>query len=559
MKPSYVHLTPLRHWRRSISMFMCFLMLMLSTGCTNYYKVKVSEEDDEKRQAFTRVLNERNYFILTSGDQRMMAQKIEARDNAFSMNLTPVPPWIDTLHTTYIDEKKKRYNPKSGKEILHEVRIEVAGIALQEGPVEIPFSAVTKVEVYDHDTGRAILSVLGVTIGLFVLVTIIIALTKSSCPFIYSYDGNKYTLEGEAFGGAIFSPIERDDYVPLKSIRPVDGKYMVNVRNELKERQFINSTSLIVVDHARGDQVVTDRLGHIHTISDPRGPMEAWSGNGSDLQERLFQRDNLLYQFDDPANGQDADEMKLRFRRPVNAKNAKLVLNVKGSLWLDFLYGEFIKKFGSYYNTWAEDQKDRSTTELNEWFFDQYLPLNVFVKNDGEWEYVDYVSLIGPLADERDVVIPLQDYISADAEQVEVKIQTGFMFWDIDYAAMDFTPNSQVQIREVFPEIALDQDGNDKTSALHATDQQYVEQLQIGDELTLEFPSSTTEMERSVYLKIRGYYEHVREFEGSPDWFELLSFKTDGRFTSFSRERYEEISAPLNEMISSPKIYADAD
>jgi hypothetical protein len=43
---------------------------------------------------------------------------------------------------------------------------------------------------------------------------------------------------------------------------------------------------------------------------------------------------------------------------------------------------------------------------------------------------------------------------------------------------------------------------------------------------------------RTGFLRTKGYYEHIREFEGLPNLPELYAFKKPGRFIEFSKEKY---------------------
>ena len=141
-------------------------------------------------------------------------------------------------------------------------------------------------------------------------------------------------------------------------------------------------------------------------------------------------------------------------------------------------------------------------------------------------------------------------------EQVEVKIEAGYMFWDLDYAAMDFSENVKLQVREVFPSEARTQHQENRLEEVMGSDGAYAPQLSIGDELTLHFPADGDNA--MVFLKIRGYYEHIRDFEGTPDFLELLSFRKPGKFPAYSRELFEEIAAPIKEAVATTEVYADA-
>jgi hypothetical protein len=47
-------------------------------------------------------------------------------------------------------------------------------------------------------------------------------------------------------------------------------------------------------------------------------------------------------------------------------------------------------------------------------------------------------------------------------------------------------------------------------------------------------------MKHTAFLRTKGYYEHVREYEGVPDMVELSEFRKPGRFIEFSKEIYTE-------------------
>ena len=50
----------------------------------------------------------------------------------------------------------------------------------------------------------------------------------------------------------------------------------------------------------------------------------------------------------------------------------------------------------------------------------------------------------------------------------------------------------------------------------------------------------TNSIKHTAFLHTKGYYEHVREYEGIPDMVELRHFRKPGRFIEFSKEKYQE-------------------
>ena len=156
---------------------------------------------------------------------------------------------------------------------LKEFRFFTTGLVGQgeQGEIEIPLDSIALVEVREPNAAATALAVVGAGTG----VGIFIALTKSperppsnSCPFVYSFDGERYRLDSETFAGAAAKGLDRTDYDNLEHLQPVGGLYRLRLVNERPETQYTDELKLIVVDHPPGTQVIPDRAGKVHvTVS----------------------------------------------------------------------------------------------------------------------------------------------------------------------------------------------------------------------------------------------------------------------------------------------------
>lgn len=418
--------------------------------------------------------------------------------------------------------------------------------------VRIPMAAVQRLDLVEKDSGRTTASYLlvglGVAAGVFVIVSIVALLLKSSCPFVYAYDGHAYHFVGEAYGGAIFAPLERDDYLPLPAYETQNQQYQLKLTNELQERQHTNLAELWVVAHPANTQVLLDQRGGVHTIASPQPALRAESLGGTDCTAQLATADNNAFLFNEELAGPAGRSLTLAFANPAAARTARLVLRAKNSLWLDYLYGEFAKKFGSYYPSWALREKQLPAATINQWLREQGMPLKVSVATTRGWQVVENIPLVGPLA-ARDLVVPL-DLTNVAPGPVRVKLEAGFMFWEVDYAALDASPEQPVTLEKCRPQTALDEHGLDQRANLAAADAQYLQQPHPGMEVTLHYQSAlaapATQPRRSAFLRTRGYYEHIRHFEGLPNLPELYAFRKPGHFMEFSKEKYHEAAQQLN-------------
>jgi hypothetical protein len=177
-----------------------------------------------------------------------------------------------------------------------------------------------------------------------------------------------------------------------------------------------------------------------------------------------------------------------------------------------------------------------------QWTEDQQIPLSISVQTTEGWKEIRKVKSIGPLAN-RSIVIPIE-LDPASGMTVQMKLSTGFMFWEIDYVAMDFTTDEPVGITRLSPETAIDEKGNSVLRELAADDGYYLTQPLVGNYADLTYhidreprPGNTF----SVILFTKGYYEPIREYTGKPDLAFLKKFREPGELSRFSLKRYRTI------------------
>ena len=129
--------------------------------------------------------------------------------------------------------------------------------SVKKTPYELPLDQVQRywVERKELSKSRTIGLVAAVAVGAIVIAAVIVAKTKQSCPFVYSWDGTQYVFDAEPYGGAITRGLEKDDFTPLDRLREQDGLYRLKLTNEVDETQFTNLTELWVVDHPVGTRV----------------------------------------------------------------------------------------------------------------------------------------------------------------------------------------------------------------------------------------------------------------------------------------------------------------
>jgi hypothetical protein len=527
------------------------LSLILFAACHNYYKAtqSLTSSVSQKATVVDSLKLQNRYFVLRNGNRSYYMGNISlsADQTTLSATLDSLPP----EHRLYLSHgrngkmKFKKFQPEAA--VISEVHLYIpADPSIQLGAYTLMLDKVQKIEVLQKDkqktTGSYVIGAVGYTLGTLVVVGVIIAALKSSCPFVSAYNDDQFSLQGEIYGGSIYPQLARDDYMPLRMSPSANGTFQVKISNELKEKQYTDMADLLVISHDKNTKVLADEKGNLFQVSDPQSPVKATFSNEKDVLVTLQkENDNHLLYFDDTLAANAQNYVDIRFTKPATAVKGKLVLSIKNSYWLDYLYGELAKGFGSYYGKYIKKQYKRPASELIKWTKDQHMPLEVSVKTSSGWQKITDITTIGPVAT-REMVVPV-DLSGIQEPFTEIRLSSGFMFWEIDYAAMDYSTDKNITIETISPSVATDEAGKDVLAELSKADAVYLEQPVPGNVATLQYqfkPSNDPNKSYSYILHTRGYYTHVRDFKNPPNVKFLKQFKEPDAFNGFSLSLYKK-------------------
>ena len=530
----------LKNANQLISLIFMIMIISMIQGCA-YYKVSRSQEPPAP--TMLKFQDEKKFIILHYGDSAWNFRDIIAADSVVTGYLYPLRGH-DKYRTTNPDgaNRYKRSVNHDESEVLNEVHIYTTELA-EEGLIKasFPAAAVNKIEVFDPAVGATVASYVFSGLAIAIPVIVVVALlTKESCPFIYVSDDDSYKFIGEIYSGAIYPSLERDDYLPLPGSKPGQAEYKIKMTNEVHEIQNTNLVELQVIDHPSGTSVLMDKYGNYQTMVNPQSPAEAVNLKGKNILEMIRERDTLLYFGNNVEKDESStDGIILKFKRPPDASHAKLVINAKSTFWLDYVFTRFHSLFGDQYDCWVTKQETIPDKQMKDWNIEQKIPLLVYLEKKGKWEFIDYYNVTGPMAAREDV-LPI-DLTDVKTDTVRIKLEYGFMFWEIDYAAIDFSPNAEVIQRTATLEVAFENNETDVRKLLESTDLFYYVQDEIGDKVDMRFtiPPRIRE-EQSLFLHSRGYYKILLEGKGKQQVKYLLSFRKKGRFPEFSNQLFHQ-------------------
>jgi hypothetical protein len=375
----------------------------------------------------------------------------------------------------------------------------------------------------EKSVARTVGLVAGIAAGTLLATAAIIALTKQSCPFVYSWDGEKYSFDAEPYGGAITQGLERDDHSELEHLRADRGLYRLVLTNEVDETQFTNLMELWVVDGPADARIVADEFGTLHPVLHLQPPIAATDRAGNDLLGWLRATDRLIWEH--PAapasDGALRDEIILTFPKPEAARNARLVVNASTGLWGSYMIKKMVELRGREAPAWLESLKPDSDelTAVHTWIArEDIYRLNVDVEEPNGWHSRGSVPPGGPLIAEDRVVSIDTSHIRGDKLRIRLRPPLGF--WALNSFAMDYDgDHAPAVITRIAPVSAKTNDGRDVLADLLSSDDRYYAMPSTSDRAEIQFkaPPEKPGLRRTIFLHSRGWYQLHLNTAREPD------------------------------------------
>lgn len=363
------------------------------------------------------------------------------------------------------------------------------------------------------------------------------------CPFVYGFDGQKYALEGECFGGSIFKAAQRTDWVKLNGLRPAEGACRLKIANELPETDYIDEARLLGVAHPLGTEVVPSFSGKFHTFSAPRPPVAARDLRGTDILSLVKAKDELVWVSNpfgrNPQNKQEVrDGLVLEFPCPPGAASVKFAFNTKNTPWAATLQSHFLTLFGAELNVWYEQMNSSPAARrtFQEAFAREGM-LSVELWNGSAYQNVGFVWEVGTAAFREQAVWVDLEELSLDTLRIRLASTAGL--WMVDGVRADYSADSAVEVKEYPILKAVDDLGKDRSSELIRADEDYaVLPKDEWMELSFEVPAQKPGRSYSFLLQCAGYYTVNVPAAGRPQSNLVQTFlREPGAFGQYALKR----------------------
>jgi hypothetical protein len=528
--------------KKNYYVFICLVFIAL-TGCyLNFYRTNTKPSIDPATAS--RLSSELKYFVIHFANSTNGLEQAKVEGDMLYGKIVPLP----FEHSKYLHpdsgSKKNRVKKKDKNDALVEVHLYTnAELKYGDSLFSASLTSFNRADVYELNKGATTANHILSTVGVVLVTTTIIGLIAfaiaCNCPQVYVDNNGAYSFTGGMYSGAVYSTLERMDYLPLNSV-PYNAKEIsFKIANVKNEQQFINKAELLQINHLSGTHILPDRHGDIHSYNDMHFPVKALINNRDDIKDILKKTDGAFYSFDNAANDNGFSDVKLSFDKPGNVPTAKLVIHARNTYWAGLLHKEFLQLFGENFEKWREKQEKANTKELEKWQTDQAIPLMVYMKTASGWKFVDYFPLIGNTAT-RDMIMQI-DTKDIRGNKIELKLETAYRFWDLDFAGIDYSADKNFTINIIKPETVLKSDSTDQKTSLLNNDKMYTH-LADGEFILFKYalPASAGNTVSSYVLASGGYYHTMEPITGKTNYKELYKFQKKGAFDQFSREKFKE-------------------
>ncbi|MEJ7586725.1 MAG: hypothetical protein WKI04_04095 [Ferruginibacter sp.] len=560
-------------WRQTgcVYALALFTSTALDSCFSHFYKTNSIARTDTS--SVHQLLARGKYFILHANNANFAL--INPKMN--SGNLEGEAYKLAPEHLLYLDPRKtfaNRYAKKNEAFVLNEVHLYTRDSISYESHVSLPVKDFYKFDVYslDEKTTRnskvkSAIGLAGITAGVIGAVAIIAAvdndfgetnpggegLSLGCSPMVYTVGENKTELAGILCSGAIFAPLQRTDYVPLPGIEPVNNTFNLQIRVGQNETLFLEDTKLLQVTHDKNDKVLLNQNGKVVVFRHPVPPEAAFIDEKQDVLKEVSGMDANYYSFTNRPRNSNTSDVILNFKKPAGVQSGKLVIRAKNSAWAAYLFRRFKSFYGDHYPNLVQQKDNAERKKLLQCELDQSLPLSVSLKVGDSWKLIDYFHTPGyQVARDMIMEIDLADFTSKD--EIQIKLETTFMFWELDYAGMDFSGSLPFESTFIAAS-RISKSGVSPAVGLNPSNQ--YRHLSGDDHLNVDFivkPAGNEKLTSSFFLMGNGYYHDNTRFAGKPQLSKLAAFSQKGAFDKFSRQTFEEWSSPKNNPANSLSI-----
>lgn len=271
---------------------------------------------------------------------------------------------------------------------------------------------------------------------------------ESSCPYLFVWNGKQYEFVAD-FGGVgglgyylghgQYAAPDPTEYLPLPTLVPQDGDYVLQALTPLEEITYFDEAKLLAIDHPIGTRVQPNEMAAVgcappefrmFCVRTPLRPLKATNHAGVDVTEAVQAVDRKV------VGATRADGRFLGFAEPH---------------WVEFDFGDQLGQLQSrdtivlFLQGWVEYAYSSTNYAASQAGCRMRAP-SVEVWRDGEWKSL--VAEVGyPAGVNHWMTIDLTQKLDASDRRVRLSSNME-VYWDEVFLALH-DPQAEVRIQEV--------------------------------------------------------------------------------------------------------------
>jgi hypothetical protein len=328
-----------------------------------------------------------------------------------------------------------------------------------------------------------------------------------SCPFIYSWNGEKYVLDGEAYGIGIGKALELNTVTMLPSLKSKDSLLHVKITNERPETHYTNRIKLYAMETEENVTPVMDAENTPWPVVNPVSPVKAIDHSGNSILQSIQSADNDFWESDlkntNPLTGFE-DVLELTFARSQISDTASLIIRAINTKLINSAYDQMYGYLGDsalrFSNALETDEI--YIQKLKDWI--HFGAIRVSVWSEDGWRDA---GIVYPEANEVafSKLVRL-DLSNTQGEEIKVRLKSMTDVWKIDAVEMDYTPAQRLVWKELDLLTVNNLNNKNIRAEIENDDEKYAITLP-SQEIDLTYKNIPKNSESKLYyaLSVKGY------------------------------------------------------
>ena len=339
-----------------------------------------------------------------------------------------------------------------------------------------------------------------------------------SCPYIYSWDGNKYILEGESFGTALGKSMEIETDIVLKKLDLEKSNLKIKISNERPETHFFNKIKLEAIETNENEFVYSNNHNSVTIITEHKNTFKAWDRNKTNITNFLTDNDDN-YLISDLSSAtlksEFEDQIFVELEDVNQIDSLSLVISAINTEIFNVVFSYLQQLLGEeYVNFIKACETDQEVIDiLKKSLIRSSLKIDIWDGTD--WKYIDYVIPEATnIKFQKLVRLPIT---KSDNNNVLLRLRALSDVWKIDALSYDDTPK-RTFVKHQPKLVSYKSDVNNDLSFVATKDDQYTKLLP-GQSIWLEYKNIPKPFGKKISynINIGGYlYEWIIDSSKNP-------------------------------------------